>query len=34
MIGGMLAGHDECDGKVVDGKMTFYGMDLKLQCQT
>ena len=26
MIGGMLAGHDECDGKVVDGKMTFYGM--------
>ena len=26
MIGGMLAGHDECDGKVVEGKMTFYGM--------
>ena len=26
MIGGMLAGHDECDGKVVDGKMQFYGM--------
>ena len=26
MIGGMLAGHDECDGKVVDGKMSFYGM--------
>ena len=26
MIGGMLAGHDECDGKVVDGKMEFYGM--------
>ena len=26
MIGGMLAGHDECDGEVVDGKMQFYGM--------
>ena len=26
MIGGMLAGHDECDGKVIDGKMEFYGM--------
>ena len=26
MIGGMLAGHDECDGKVVEGKMIFYGM--------
>ena len=26
MIGGMLAGHDECDGKIVDGKMRFYGM--------
>ena len=26
MIGGMLAGHDECDGEVVDGKMKFYGM--------
>ena len=26
MIGGMLAGHDECDGEVVDGKMRFYGM--------
>ena len=26
MIGGMLAGHDECDGKVVDGIMQFYGM--------
>jgi GMP reductase len=26
MIGGMLAGHDECDGEVVDGKMIFYGM--------
>ena len=26
MIGGMLAGHDECDGEVVDGKMEFYGM--------
>lgn len=26
MIGGMLAGHDECDGKIVDGKMQFYGM--------
>ena len=26
MIGGMLAGHDECDGEVKDGKMVFYGM--------
>ena len=26
MIGGMLAGHDECDGEVKDGKMEFYGM--------
>ena len=26
MIGGMLAGHDECDGEIVDGKMKFYGM--------
>jgi len=22
----MLAGHDECDGEVVDGVMKFYGM--------
>ena len=26
MLGGMLAGHDECSGKVVDGVMEFYGM--------
>ena len=26
MIGGMLAGHDECDGEIKDGKMKFYGM--------
>ena len=26
MIGGMLAGHDECMGKVEDGFMKFYGM--------
>ena len=26
MIGGMLAGHDECDGEIIDGKMKFYGM--------
>ena len=26
MIGGMLAGHDECDGVVKDGMMQFYGM--------
>ena len=26
MIGGMLAGHDECDGVVKNGKMEFYGM--------
>jgi len=26
MIGGILAGHDECDGEILDGKMKFYGM--------
>ena len=26
MLGGMLAGHDESGGKVVDGKLQFYGM--------
>ena len=26
MIGGMLAGHDECDGEIIDGQMKFYGM--------
>ena len=26
MLGGMLAGHDESGGEIVDGKMTFYGM--------
>ena len=26
MIGGMLAGHDECDGTVENGVMKFYGM--------
>ncbi len=26
MIGGMLAGHDECEGKIEDGVMKFYGM--------
>ena len=26
MIGGMLAGHDECDGEVENGVMKFYGM--------
>ena len=26
MIGGMLSGHDQCDGKIVNGKMKFYGM--------
>ncbi len=26
MIGGMLSGHDECDGELIDGKMNFYGM--------
>ena len=26
MIGGMLAGQDECDGVVKDGMMQFYGM--------
>ena len=26
MLGGMLAGHDESGGKVVDGKIQFYGM--------
>tara|TARA_B100002019_G_scaffold43150_2_gene36187 strand:- start:10963 stop:12015 length:1053 start_codon:yes stop_codon:yes gene_type:complete len=26
MLGGMLAGHDESEGDVVNGKVTFYGM--------
>ena len=26
MIGGMLAGHDECEGEVENGVMKFYGM--------
>ena len=26
MLGGMLAGHDESEGKVEDGKVEFYGM--------
>jgi len=26
MIGGILAGHDECDGEVENGVMKFYGM--------
>ena len=26
MLGGMLAGHDESEGTVEDGKVTFYGM--------
>ena len=26
MLGGMLAGHDECDGTVENGVMKFYGM--------
>tara|TARA_Y100001963_G_scaffold27764_1_gene37767 strand:+ start:411 stop:1385 length:975 start_codon:yes stop_codon:yes gene_type:complete len=26
MLGGMFAGHDECEGEVEDGKMSFYGM--------
>ncbi|HEY3324239.1 MAG TPA: GMP reductase [Planctomycetota bacterium] len=26
MVGGLLAGHDECDGERSDGKFKFYGM--------
>ena len=26
MLGGMLAGHDECEGQVMGDKMLFYGM--------
>jgi len=26
MLGGMLAGHDESEGTIEDGKVTFYGM--------
>ena len=26
MIGGMLAGHDECDSSIDNGMMRFYGM--------
>ena len=29
MIGGMLAGHDECEGELVNGEMKFYGMASK-----
>ena len=29
MIGGMLAGHDECEGQLEDGVMKFYGMASK-----
>lgn len=30
MLGGMLAGHDECGGIFVDGEMRFYGMASKI----
>ena len=26
MLGGMFAGHDECNGEIEDDKMKFYGM--------
>ena len=26
MLGGMFAGHDECEGEIENGKMSFYGM--------
>ena len=26
MLGGMLAGHDESEGEIIDGKVQFYGM--------
>ena len=26
MLGGMLAGHDECEGEIENGYMVFYGM--------
>jgi GMP reductase len=26
MLGGMLAGHDEAEGEIIDGKVQFYGM--------
>ena len=29
MLGGMLAGHDECRGEIEDGSMVFYGSLLK-----
>ena len=29
MLGGMLAGHDECGGKIINNKMEFYGMSSK-----
>ena len=29
MIGGMLAGHDECEGELSNGEMKFYGMASK-----
>ena len=26
MLGGLLAGHDESEGEIINGKVTFYGM--------
>ena len=26
MLGGMFAGHDECEGEVENGYMSFHGM--------
>ena len=26
VVGGMFAGHDECEGEIENGKMSFYGM--------
>jgi len=34
MLGGMLAGHDESEGKVVDGKIQFYGMSSDAAMET
>lgn len=29
MLGGMLAGHDQCEGKIENGEVVFYGMSSK-----
>ena len=34
MLGGMLAGHEESEAKLVDGKRVFYGMSSQTALDT